>query len=101
MTGVQESTIGTRGHAERKQNEGVTLRALLFGLCASVAVGILANTVRFVQHGSYMAFSHMPMSNLILFLMSVLVFAALARWFGTRFVFSRAEWITLATSSIS
>ena len=49
------------GHRER----GVTLRAVAFGLFICVAVGVLANTVRFVQHGSYMAFSHMPMSNLI------------------------------------
>ena len=81
--------------AEEAERRGVSLRAIGLGLFLSVAVGVLGNTVRFVQHGSYMAFSHIPMGNLILFLLSLLVLAMLARLFGQRFVFSQTEWITV------
>ncbi|MSS70751.1 MAG: hypothetical protein EXS64_04595 [Candidatus Latescibacteria bacterium] len=77
------------------EDRGVTLRAVAFGLCLSVGVSLLANTVRYVHKGSYIAYSHMPMANLILCLLSVLGCAALARWFGRRFVFSSTEWITI------
>jgi len=73
----------------------VTLRAVVFGLCISVGVSLLANTVRYVLHGSFMAYSHMPMANLILCLLSILGCALLARWLGRRFVFSSTEWITI------
>jgi hypothetical protein len=80
---------------EGPHDQGVTFRAIVFGLCIAVAVSLLANTVRYVQKGSYMAISLMPMGNLLLFLLSVLACAALARWFGRRFVFSPVEWITI------
>ena len=101
LDGRQTAELGTgrEGVVEdgrsQRHDHGVTFRSVGFGLCMSVAVGILANTVRFVQHGSYMSFCHMPMSNLVLFVLSILAFAVLARWFGRRFVFSRTEWITV------
>ena len=81
-------------------NEGdrkgaIGLRAIVFGIFISVGVSLLANTVRYVHSGSYMALSHVPMSNLILFVASIIGFAAFARWFGDRFVLSPAEWITI------
>jgi hypothetical protein len=91
--GALEKDLG--GTAGRHPGRGVTPRAFTFGILLSAAVGMLANTVRFAQHGSYMAFSHMPMSNFVLFLLSMLLFAALARWFGRWFVFSQTEWITI------
>ncbi|MSS70357.1 MAG: hypothetical protein EXS64_02605 [Candidatus Latescibacteria bacterium] len=78
-----------------RQDRGVTFRAILFGLFISIGVSLLANTVRYVLHGSFMAYSHMPMSNLILFLLSIFGCAFLARWLGKRFVFSSTEWITI------
>jgi hypothetical protein len=41
-----------------------------------------------------MAYSHMPMGNLILSLLSILVCSLLARTFGRSFAFSPSEWIT-------
>ena len=76
-------------------DRGVTLRSIVFGLCLVIGVGLLANTVRYILHASYMAYSHMPMGNLILSLFSITLFAALARLFGRAFVFSPSEWITI------
>lgn len=80
---------------QRPVRQGVTTRAVVFGLGMSVAVNLLANTMRYVQHGSYMAISLIPMGDLLLFLLSLLICAALARWFGRRFVLAPAEWITI------
>ncbi len=77
------------------QERGVTLRSIAFGLCLSVAVGLLGNWVRFVLSGSFMSYSHMPMGNLILFLLSILICAPLAWGLGRRFVFSPTEWVTI------
>ena len=74
---------------------GVTLRAIVFGLCIAVAMSLLANTVRYIQKGSYMMVAQVPMGVLLLCLLSILVCAALARGFGRRFVLSRSEWITV------
>ncbi len=91
--GVAEDLREVEG--EVGQERGVTLRAVVFGICVAVGVSLLANTVVYVLHGSYMTISMMPMVNLMLFLLSVLACAALARLFGRRFVFSQAEWITI------
>jgi hypothetical protein len=80
---------------EASQEAGVTRRAIVTGICLSVGVSLLANSVRYIFHGSYMAFSHMPMSNLILFLLALMVGAVLARWLGRRWAFSPTEWITV------
>ncbi len=95
-----EIADGTGDAAQRpevadRRDPGVTPRSIAFGLCLSVAVSLLANSVRYIFHGSYMAFSQLPMSNLILFLLSLLGCALLARWFGGRWAFSPAEWITV------
>lgn len=92
---VSENLDPQKTSVEALQDQGVTLRAIVFGLCITVAVSLLANTVRYVQKGSYMAISLMPVGNLLLFLPSVLACAALAWWFGRRFTFSPTEWITI------
>jgi hypothetical protein len=81
--------------AEAQPERGVTLRAVAFGLCLCVAVSLLDNTILYLMRGSRLNESHMPMANLIICLLSMLVFAALARWFGRWFVFSSTEWITV------
>ncbi len=73
----------------------MTFRAIFFGLCLSVGVSLLANTVRYVQRGSYMVVCQVAMGNLLLCLLSILGCALLARWFGRRFVLSSSEWITI------
>ncbi len=78
-----------------REDRGVTVRSLICGLFLVIAVNLLANTVRYILHASYMAYDHMPMGSLILFLLSILVCSVLARWFGKPFVFSRSEWITI------
>ncbi len=83
------------GAAAQRLRRGVTTRALICGLGLAVAVNLLANTMRYVQRGSYMAISLIPMGDLVLFLLLVLVCAVLARWFGRRFVLAPAEWITI------
>ncbi len=83
--------VGTEAGPAR----GVTIRALICGLGLAVAVNLLANTMRYVQRGSYMAISLIPMGDLLLFLLLVLICAVLARWFGRRFVLAPAEWITI------
>ncbi len=77
------------------EERGVSLRSIGFGACLSITVNLLANTVLYVPHGSFMAYSHVPMASLILFLLSMLVCALLARRFGRRFAFSSTEWITI------
>ena len=57
---------------------GVTLRSIVFGLVISVIVCLLSDTVRWVLHGSFMAYSHIPMGSLIPFLVAMLV-SAMAR----------------------
>ncbi len=78
-------------------DRGVTLRSVVFGLCLAVAVSLLANTVLYLVHGSLMAYSHMPMGNLILTLLSMVFCSVLAFRFGRPFVFSRSEWLTVFT----
>lgn len=78
-----------------QEDRGVTVRSLVFGVFFVLAISLLANTVRYILHASYMAYDHMPMGSLILFLLSILVCSALARRFGRAFVFSRSEWITI------
>ncbi len=77
------------------QERGVTLRAILFGLCIATLIGPMGDAVRYILHASFMAYSHMPMGNLILYLLSTLILAPLAWWFGKRFAFSPSEWITI------
>ena len=78
-------------------DRGVTLRSIAFGLCLAVAFSLLANTVLYLVHGSLMAYSHMPMGNLILTMLSMVVCSVLAFRFGRPFVFSRTEWLTVFT----
>ncbi|MDA0748114.1 MAG: hypothetical protein O2954_16450 [bacterium] len=85
----------TSGVQQTPEDRGVTLRAIAFGLCLAVAVSLLGNTVRYILHASFMAYSHMPMGNLILFLFSLLACSPLAYLFGQKFVFSTSEWITI------
>ncbi len=95
--------ISTRGLARPGRNpahqavedRGTTVRALIFGLCLSLAISVLGNVVRYILHSSFMAYSHMPMGNLIVWLLSILVCAVLAKCFGRTFVFSSSEWITV------
>ncbi len=77
------------------EDRGVTYRSIIFGLCLVVAISVLGNTVRYILHASFMAYSHMPMGNLILSLLSIIVCSALGRWVGKAFVFSPSEWITI------
>ncbi len=77
------------------EDRGVTYRSIVFGLCLVVAISVLGNTVRYILHASFMAYSHMPMGNLILSLLSIIVCSALGRWVGKAFVFSPSEWITI------
>ena len=77
------------------EDRGVTYRSIVFGLCLAIAISVLGNTVRYILHASFMAYSHMPMGNLILSLLSIIVCSALARWMGQAFVFSPSEWITI------
>ncbi len=79
------------------EDRGVTLRSVVFGLCLAVAVSLLANTVLYLVHGSLMAYSHMPMGNLILILLSMVLCSVLAFRFGRPFVFSSSEWLTIFT----
>ena len=74
--GVAEDLREVEG--EMGQERGVTLRAVVFGICVAVGVSLLANTVVYVLHGSYMTISMMPMVNLMLFLLSVLACAGTA-----------------------
>ena len=85
----------TPSDSDTKQNRGVTFRAIVYGLFLSVAIGILGDTVRYILHASFMAYSHMPMGNLILSLVSIILCSMLAYKFGRRFVFSSSEWITI------
>ena len=89
-----EGASGADGAALR-EDQGVTARSLAFGICLALAVSILGNTVRYILHASFMAYSHMPMGNLVLSLLSILVCSALARLLGRAFVFSPSEWITI------
>ncbi len=78
-------------------DRGVTLRALTFGVCLSVVVNLLANSVRYIVHGSLMAYSHMPMGNMILYMVCMVICSVLAYGFGRVFVFSKTEWLTIFT----
>ena len=81
--------------AETQANRGVTFRAILFGLCIATLIGPMGDAVRYILHASFMAYSHIPMGNLILYLLSTLILTPLAWWFGKRFAFSPSEWITI------
>jgi hypothetical protein len=74
---------------------GVSLRSLVFGMCLVLAISALATVVRYILHSSFMAYSHMPMGNLMLTLLSTMVCSILARAFGRRFMFSPSEWIVI------
>ena len=77
------------------EDRGVTLRAIVFGLCVAVAVNLLGNAVRYLLHASFMAYCHMPMGNLIVSLVAIIFCAPLGYYFGKRFVLSPTEWITV------
>ncbi len=91
----RDSRVETSSGSDSRKDRGVTVRAIVYGLLLSVAIGILGDTVRYVLHASFMAYSHMPMGNLILTLVSIIVCSLLAYRFGRRFVFSSSEWITI------
>ena len=76
-------------------DKGVTVRSVVFGFFVAVAISLLGNTVRYILHASFMAYSHMPMGNLILSLLSILFCSVLARALGKSFAFSPSEWITI------
>lgn len=76
-------------------DRGVTLRSLIFGICLVLAISALATVVRYIMHSSFMAYSHMPMGNLMLTLLCILACSVLARWLGKSFAFSRSEWIAI------
>ncbi|MDP6775547.1 MAG: hypothetical protein QGI83_02150 [Candidatus Latescibacteria bacterium] len=92
---VRNRDVDRASAIEPIEDRGVTLRAVVFGLCLVVAVSVLGNTVRYILHASFMAYSHMPMGNLIVSLLCIIFCSILARVFGRRFVFSRSEWITI------
>lgn len=103
-TGVlmaEPNRISTRGLARLARSDmavedrGTTVRALVYGLCVALVISVLGNVVRYILHSSFMAYSHMPMGNLIVWLLSILVCAVLAKGFGRRFAFSTSEWITV------
>ncbi len=85
----------TEAGTKTGEAQGVTPRAVVIGICTAVVVGFLASTLRFVQKGSVMTISFMPMGNLLLFLLLLLAFGVLVRGFGRRFVLSSSEWITI------
>ncbi|MBB30708.1 MAG: hypothetical protein CME25_17605 [Gemmatimonadetes bacterium] len=89
------STLAAGVDALSPEDRGVTVRALVYGIVLAVVISVLGNVVRYILHSSFMAYSHMPMGDLILWLLSMLVCAVLAKWFGGAFVFSRSEWITI------
>jgi len=76
-------------------DRGVTIRSIVFGFFLAVAISLLGNTVRYILHASFMAYSHMPMGNLILSLFSIVMCSILARVAGKSFAFSPSEWITI------
>ena len=76
-------------------NKGITVRSLIFGLVLVVTISALATVVRYILHSSFMAYSHMPMGNLMLTLLCLIVCSVLARWFGKRFAFSSSEWLVI------
>ena len=94
-SGMPDSEGVPAGEPQRAVDRGITLRAIAFGLCISFAVNLLGNTVRYILHASFMAYSHMPMGNLVLYLLSILICTPLAVWFGRRLAFSPSEWITV------
>lgn len=88
---ISEPELGVQPRIEK----GVTLRALIFGLVLVISISALATVVRYILHSSFMAYSHMPMGNLMLTLLCLVVCSVLARLFGSRFVFSTSEWIVI------
>ena len=85
----------TEAGTKTGEARGVTPRAVVIGICTAVVVGFLASTLRFVQKGSVLTISFMPMGTLLLFLLLLLTFGVLVRGFGRRFVLSTSEWITI------
>lgn len=78
-----------------RTDRGVTVRSLVFGLVLVIAINALATVARYIMHSSFMAYSHMPMGNLMLTLLCLIVCSVLARWFGKRFAFSPGEWLAI------
>ena len=93
--GVRQVMPETGAGPWAQTDPGVTLRSIAFGLCLVAAISVLANTVRYILHASFMAYCHMPMGNLMLSLLSIVMCGVLARRFGRRFAFSSSEWITV------
>ena len=60
----------------------VTLRSIVLGICLTIAVSLLANWVRWVLAGSFMSYSHMPMANMILYLLLLLLLTPMAKVMG-------------------
>ena len=94
-SGIPQETGIPAGEPQPAVDRGITLRAIVFGLCISFAVNFLGNIVRYILHASFMAYSHMPMGNLVLYLLSILICTPLAMGFGRRLAFSPSEWITV------
>jgi hypothetical protein len=92
---VPEAPDARTVESARAVDRGITLRAIAFGLCVAFAVNFLGNTVRYILHASFMAYSHMPMGNLVLYLLSILICTPLAALLGRRWAFSPSEWITV------
>ena len=78
-----------------RTDKGVTVRSLIFGLVLVIAINALATVARYIMHSSFMAYSHMPMGNLMLTLLCLIVCSVLARYFGKRFAFSPGEWLAI------
>ena len=94
---VPDTDIEASGEPSRHQeaDRGVSYRSIAFGLAMALVVCVLCDVSRWILHGSYLAFSQVPMGNIIPFLFSMLISALLARLFGRRFAFSPSEWITV------
>ena len=74
---------------------GVSWRSIVYGLCLAFVISLVVNGNLYLVHSSLLAYSHMPMGNLILTVLSIVLCSALAYRFGRAFVFSRSEWLAV------
>ena len=58
---------------EGDAREALTVRAVALGLCAVVALDLIAIYVRYIYRASLMTYSHIPMSMLIAFTLLIMI----------------------------
>lgn len=77
------------------EEQGVTLRAIGIGLLLAVGISLLSAYVRYVVHGSFMAYSQMPMSLLILFIILLIGLNFVSKLLRKGPALSPSEWLTI------